>query len=235
MPTGSVDLVINLREDRIRVFENPDDAAGVCSNGAVVHGAQSRSFVLDALQRVDFVGVHFRPGGGCLLGLPAQHLADRHVSLVDIWGVRAIRLREQLLECRIPQQLFASLERELLQQMYAARLVRPAISFALRAFAQGGSVQRIGVLHEDSGYSERQFRTLFTQAVGLPPKAFARVQRLTSALHELAQAKESLASIAAASGYYDQAHFAHELRELAGVSPSEYKPMARSPLHMEVQ
>src|SRR5690606_31275343 len=47
MPTGNVDLVINLLADRIRVYESPTDSAGIVCGGSIVHGAQSRAFVLD--------------------------------------------------------------------------------------------------------------------------------------------------------------------------------------------
>jgi AraC-like DNA-binding protein len=31
-------------------------------------------------------------------------------------------------------------------------------------------------------------------------------------------------------GYYDQAHLAHEVKELTGVTPSEFRPLARDVL-----
>lgn len=234
MPTGSIDLVIDLHRDSIRVFGSPADSIGSVSSGAIVHGPQSQAFVLDAVRHVHFLGVHFRPGGGCLLGWPARELADRHVALADLWGEHAIRLRDRLIECPTPHHRMALLERELLKRVQAAPLVRPAISFALRAIDRGAAISAID-LHLVSGVGERRFRTLFTQAVGLAPKRFMRVQRVKSVLQHIAQANAPLAAIAAEHGYVDQAHMNRELRCVAGVSPSAYAPMARSPLHMEVR
>src|SRR5690606_17269162 len=139
---------------------------GIASRGTIVHGAQTRAFVLDDLQTVHFVGVHFKPGGAGLLGVPANELTDEHVGLDDLWGSRALTLREQLLACRTPEDCFAVLERELLTRLSARVLVHPVISSVLR----GKGAARVADLQRDSGYSERRFTSLFAQAVGLTPK-----------------------------------------------------------------
>lgn len=230
MPTGGVDLVINLRADRIRVFESACDEKGIVNRGAIVHGAQSRSFVLDDLKAVHFVGVHFKPGGAGLLGLPASELTNQHVGLEDLWGGEARSLRERLLACVTPQECFALLERELLARLSSRVLVHPVISSVLR----GKEVERVAELQRESGYSERRFTSLFSQAVGLTPKKYLRVKRLAKVLRELAGGRMSLAEVAAGNGYFDQAHLVHDFRELTGVTPSVYKPAQRSELHMDV-
>lgn len=234
MPTGNADLVINLCADRIRVFESASDQTGILSRGAIVHGAQTRSFVLDDLKIVHFVGVHFKPGGGCLLGLPASELTDQHVGLDDLWGTRAYALREQLLACATPQECFSLLERELLARLSARVLVHPVVSSALRACARGSEVSRVAELQRQSGYSERRFQSLFSEAVGLTPKKYLRIKRLAKVLRQLATARASLAEIAIDSGYSDQSHLVHDFSDLTRVTPSAYKPMTRSELHMEV-
>src|SRR4029450_725064 len=115
LPTGSIDLTFNLAADDLWVFADAADRVGLSFDGAVVHGAQSRYFVLDARRDVHVIGVHFRPGGGAaLLGVNAQELTDRHVALSDIWGERAHTLRAQLLEAPTPAAKFGLLEREVL-------------------------------------------------------------------------------------------------------------------------
>ena len=73
---------------------------------------------------------------------------------------------------------------------------------------------------DDLGVSERHLRRVFRDAVGVSPKAFARLTRFR---HAVRAARErtpaSWASIAAAAGYYDQAHLIAEFRAIAGVTP----------------
>jgi AraC-like DNA-binding protein len=86
-----------------------------------------------------------------------------------------------------------------------ARLTNPDLGVAALAF--------------ELGVSERQLRRRFERAVGYGPKRLARVLRLERAL-SAARAGEELARVAADAGYADQAHFANDCRDLAGVAPS---------------
>jgi len=235
MPTGGADVVINLNDDCITVFENTRDSLGIRTRGAIVHGPQTRSFVINDLKRVHFVGIHFKPGGSGLLGVPAAEILNRHLSLHDLWGDSVGSLREQLMECDSPRQMFVVLEQALLRRMHEKQMVKPVVSFALRTFNRPDAFLRIAELQRRSGYSERRFTDLFKQAVGLPPKKFARVMRLRATLEQLANGSGTLAEVAAANGYFDHAHLTNDFQELVGVAPSEYRPSARSVLHMEVR
>ncbi|HKR37360.1 MAG TPA: DUF6597 domain-containing transcriptional factor [Steroidobacteraceae bacterium] len=242
LPTGSVDLTFNLAADDLWVFANAADHVGMRFDGAVVHGAQSRYFVLDARRDVHVIGVHFLPGGGAaLLGVRAQELTDRHIALSDIWGERARTLREQLLEAPTPAAKFALLEDAMLEQYWRARLrpqrfVHPAISFALRGMQTAPTEVRIAQIQTSTGYSPRRFTTLFTDTVGLTPKLYSRINRLRSVVERVARGGElAWADLASEYGYYDQSHLTRDFREFSGVTPGEYRPLAPgTALHMEL-
>jgi AraC-like DNA-binding protein len=242
LPTGSVDLTFNLAADDLRVFESAADHVGMIFDGAVVHGAQSGYFVLDARRDVHVVGVHFHPGGGAaLLGVNAQELTDRHVALSDIWGERAHTLRAQLLDASTPAAKFALLEQVMLKQLglqhlRARPLVHPAISFALRGMQTAPTEVRIAELQVATGYSSRRFTTLFSDAVGLTPKLYSRINRLRSVVERVAHGGEvAWADLASEYGYYGQSHLTRDFREFSGVTPGEYRPVAPgSALHMEI-
>jgi len=237
LPTGSVDLTFNLAAADLRVFESAADRVGMVFDGAVVHGAQSKYFVLDARRDVHVIGVHFRPGGGApLLGVNAQELTDRHVALSDLWGERAQTLRAQLLEAPTPAAKFALLEQEFLERLRPRPLVHPAISFALRGMQTAPTEVRIAQLQVATGYSSRRFTTLFSDAVGLTPKLYSRINRLRSVVERVARGGEvAWADLASEFGYYDQSHLTRDFREFSGVTPGEYRPIAPgTALHMEL-
>jgi AraC-like DNA-binding protein len=237
LPTGSVDLTFDLAADDLRVFANVADRVGMSFDGAVVHGAQSRYFVLDARRDVHVIGVHFLPGGGAaLLGVNAQELTDRHIALSDIWGPRARTLREQLIDAPTPAARFALLEAEFRSRLRPQRLVHPAISFALRGMQTAPTDLRIAQVQAATGYSPRRFTTLFTDAVGLTPKLYSRINRLRSVVERVAQGGElAWADLASEYGYYDQSHLTRDFREFSGVTPGEYRPVGpATALHMEL-
>jgi AraC-like DNA-binding protein len=71
------------------------------------------------------------------------------------------------------------------------------------------------------GRSSRWFIDRFASDVGLTPKVFSRVQRFQAALRDAHRRPSvDLADLAAAAGYFDQAHLTHEFNRIAGMSPS---------------
>src|ERR1041384_2640307 len=61
LPTGTLELVINLRQNELRLYdaERPENCSRL--SGAVVSGAHGRGITPAA--EVFIIGVHFKPGG----------------------------------------------------------------------------------------------------------------------------------------------------------------------------
>jgi AraC-like DNA-binding protein len=75
--------------------------------------------------------------------------------------------------------------------------------------------------------SERYLRALFTEAIGLPPKTFARIERVRSVVARIGEG--DLARLAAEHGYYDQSHLTNEFRAVMGIPPGAYAAGRRLP------
>ncbi len=121
VPSGTIELVVNLREDEFRIYD-ADVKAERCRRfrGAIVSGCYSAPFGIDTREHAAVIGVHFRPGGAPgLLGVPAGEIADAHVGLEDLWGQYAIEIRERL--CAAPDQ---RRQFQILEQALLARLRR---------------------------------------------------------------------------------------------------------------
>jgi AraC-like DNA-binding protein len=67
----------------------------------------------------------------------------------------------------------------------------------------------------------------FREAVGLTPKLYCRVLRFQRALRQLAEhPRIAWIDTALNAGYSDQAHFNRDFRELAGLTPGQYRALA---------
>ena len=73
------------------------------------------------------------------------------------------------------------------------------------------------VLRRDAGYGERQLRRRVMAATGHGPKKLMRIARMQNVLRT--GRIESWARTAAEHGYYDEAHMANDIRDLAGATP----------------
>ncbi len=92
VPSGTIELVINLRCDEVRISTVAAPRPVQRFAGAVVSGPYRAPFAIDPAQHAAMMGVHFRPGGAFrFLGVTADELADRHVALETLTGSEAIR------------------------------------------------------------------------------------------------------------------------------------------------
>jgi transcriptional regulator GlxA family with amidase domain len=81
----------------------------------------------------------------------------------------------------------------------------------------------VAQLADHLGVSGRQLTRRFQHTIGLSPKEFARVSRFLHVVRCLSgREPRTLSETAVACGYFDQAHFNHEFREMAGMAPGEF-------------
>jgi AraC-like DNA-binding protein len=224
LPDGSVDLIINLAEDETRLYDASDLDRVQRYGGAIVSGPHSKFFVIDGEEQTSVIGAHFKPGGAyAFLGPPADELADRHVTLSDIWGRAARELRERVLEAPTPDAKLDVLEVELLARLADKRARHPAVGFALNEFRRGPSTRRVSDVSGEIGLSPRRFIEVFKQQVGLTPKLFCRVRRFQRVLRRIYRREEvEWADLALSCGYFDQAHFIHDFKAFSGINPTAY-------------
>jgi AraC-like DNA-binding protein len=230
LPIGSMELVINLHEDRIPLFDRQSRAECGSTNGTMICGTHSEGYIIRTDSKISVMGVHFKPGGSTsFLGLPARELYNQRVGLDELWQGRAAELRDHLIEAPTPESRFLILEQSLLMVMHLSdhttvlqKHRHPVVDFALRELRRS-PIPSVSTVTNQIGCSARHFNQLFRDQVGLTPKLFCRVRRLRQVLYLIA-GKEQVdwTDIASTCGYFDQAHFIHDFRSLAGCTPTEY-------------
>jgi len=164
-------------------------------------------------------GVRFLPGlAATVLGAPADALTDGRVPLRALWGGAALALAAALADTAAAgRDPAATLTRAVAARWRTAGPADPAAPALASALIEDGSVRAAALR---LGLSERQLRRRSLAAFGYGPKTLQRILRFQRAL-ALARAGTPAADVAYATGYADQAHLAHEVRELAGVPLTE--------------
>jgi AraC-like DNA-binding protein len=218
VPSGTLDLVVNLREDVMR-YDDPQTGGYRAYSGAVAAGAYGRYFEFANRAPASIVGVHFRPGGALpFLGVPPGELADRHVDLDVLWGRAASELRERLCAAITSTQRFAVLESVLRSRLQAHVPGHRVVPYALEQLARPGcTVAEVAASVE---LSRRRFTQVFTSEVGMSPKQLSRVFRFQR-VKELARRAKApdWGQLALAYGYFDQSHLINDVREFTGTTP----------------
>ena len=224
MPDGSVELVVNLREDCIRNYDARDPGCFSTIPGCVLSGPRSEYFVIDTEGESNTVGVHFKPGGAFpFFKVPANELHNQSIALESLWGAASSRLRERLLAAPTPEAKFRQLEICLLEQLAKPMERHPAVAFALEQFFGHSPAPKVSRVLEQVGFSQRHFIQLFGQEVGLTPKMLCRVNRFQKVIRRAHTVGEvDWAEVALSCGYYDQSHFIHDFQAFSGITPSQY-------------
>ena len=225
LPTGTMQLLVNLYEDELRLYTGADCSKLESMRGVAISGAYAHPFGIDTREQRCVMGVAFRPGGAApFFREPADALRAAHTELTCVWGRHGAVLRERLLEAPTPHERLRRLEAALLERVVRGLEVDKRIDFALTALDDGVPVK---ALTEQLGLTPARFIREFQQVVGLTPKRYARVRRFGRVLESVERGEAvNWGRVAADCGYYDQAHMIHEFREFAGMNPTLYRPRA---------
>lgn len=155
-----------------------------------------------------------------VLGVPASAITGRIVALEELWGDAVTRrLFDRLAAARSTVDAAAIVERALAERLAVVDARRSWPQLALEAAERLASAT-VSAVAADLGVSERHLRRVFREAIGVSPKAFARLMRFHRALRAAREdGRARWGSIAVETGYYDQAHLIDEFRTIAGVTP----------------
>jgi len=197
LPTGTVEIVIDLGGGILRVSDSTRPLQYESFHGAVVCGPHSEPFVIDTSQPADLLGVHFAPGGAFpFLGVPLDELRNHRVSLSELWGQGGDEFLERALAGASRSNSIEAIEEGLVDRMRSGSTLHPAVSVALKAF-HGGST-RIGPIKREIGLSSRH-----------------------SSLIHGAQSVD-WAALALRYGFSDQAHLVNDFRASPHLLQSGY-------------
>jgi AraC-like DNA-binding protein len=169
--------------------------------------------------------IRYKPGWTVpLFRVAANELTDRIVPLDALWGHEGASFYERLVETENVTELLACVSGVLAR---ARRFESSSAHLARRAarLLDAGEA-RIDRVAARLGITDRHLRRAFTEHVGVGPKDYARSVRLQRAVR-LAATSNDWGRIALDAGYYDQAHFIADFRQLVGVTPRTFAGGAR--------
>jgi AraC-like DNA-binding protein len=159
---------------------------------------------------------------GTIFGSPMHTLARAAVPLEDVLGPRARLLDERLAGLDDWSERFAVVEGFLAGRLERGRRPPADVDWAWRRLVATRGAITVADLAGELGCSRKHLAVRFREHVGLRPKLVARMLRFRHACDLLDSRTTSLAGVAGACGYYDQAHLDRDFREFAATSPTGY-------------
>jgi len=189
---------------------------------ARIVGVVRTKFVRRLVGRGEVFGIKFRPGMfRPLCGTSVHVLTDQTIPLAAELGEG--RLGDEIRSKGSLAQRAAVSERALQRALPHkpppdALLARDLVD----RIRTESSLRGVGDLAVASSMTERALQRLFREFVGVSPKWVVRRFRLQEAAELLASSTETVASVAASLGYFDQAHFTKDFKAVVGRTPVEF-------------
>ncbi|MFM5886468.1 MAG: helix-turn-helix domain-containing protein [Novosphingobium sp.] len=153
----------------------------------------------------------------------------------QLFGIDPVALVDRVMAIGLPKGLFEALqaaphwgEMAELADAWIAALVKDKggedpVARAARLLREAQGQIGVNELCEETGLSMRHFQRRFRQLTGQNPKHYARVCRVSHAVHlkEL-QPDMSWTAVAQEAGYSDQSHFIRDFKGLTGLVPRDF-------------
>jgi AraC-like DNA-binding protein len=221
LPSAALTFIISL-DDPVDIAAMPSEIQGPGRFQAFIGGMHDTPAYIRQHGYQHGLSVDMTPlGARTLLGLPAGELANSVVPLDHLVGPSGRDLVDRLATASGWRERFAALDEVLVGWLKESSPSVPEVQRAWEILMSTAGGVEVSRLAGEVGYSRRHLAKLFRREVGLAPKAAARVLRFERSRRLIARLERpNLGQVAAATGYYDQAHMTREWTEIAGCAPS---------------
>lgn len=169
------------------------------------------------------IHIEFRPAGAvAFFNRPLSEFTDQMVPLEDVWLAWVVQALHDIAPMPLQQQILHI--ESLLWKCFNIRWeLQPRVQAGVAIIRRQWGRVTINKLANELNLSQSQLERTFMTQLGMTPKQFARTQRfLGTVLHINQQPQGSLAELAVAHGYADQAHFVREFKEFAAQTPTQF-------------
>lgn len=224
-PTGSTVAVIVLGDPIIETADDGEATPVVAERGFLL-GPHDRPVVNEPTGETFALGIVTTPVGcQAVFGLEPSALRGRAVVLEDVWPL-AVGLRDDLLDVDDPEDMLDAV----------AAAIEPGsppsgVARCERAVAalEADPTRPIADIAAELGVSHGHLDREVQRIVGLSPRRLARLLRVRRLLASLDVSRPiAWSDLAAAGGWFDQAHMIRDFKRHTGVSPSNYVAAQRS-------
>ena len=218
LPSRHLTFIVSIGPP-IDVVAQTDPAQAPSRYRSVISGLQAAPALIAHDGSSEGVALELTPiGCRALFGMPGSELWNTSLELDDLAGPVGAELWERLQLAPTWADRFAACD-HVLDRLLTGDSVEPALARSWQLLAASAGTRPVSEIAATIGWTRQHFARRFAGEFGLSPKLAARVVRFDRARRVLQVPFLSIAQVALACGYYDQAHLTRDFTELAGVPP----------------
>ncbi len=191
-----------------------------------ITGQATHNYFLQLPKKIGMVGVVFKPSAlNTFFGLPMYEFVNTRYELSEVLGRNFELLSEKIQEENNKEKKIEILNNFLSLSLLKMKKGPDRTDYAANLILDQKGVVNISNLMNEMYVCKRQFERQFLLKVGMSPKYYARVRRMSYLCATLASSKWKIADwqdLIFQMGYYDQSHFIKEFTSFTGKSPGAY-------------
>ncbi|MBC2840083.1 response regulator transcription factor [Robiginitalea sp. SC105] len=217
VPNGCLELIFHLNDLHCDLEK---DHTWSQSPDYMVIGLHTKPYEVRFKNFVKVFSIRFKPEGLYgIFGVPASELKDTYHDMALILGDRFMDFSNRLKEEKSVVSMIRQTEQFLLKNLMDSKIDMNYINVAAELIRNKKGV-KIEDLPGQVCISQRQLEREFKNKVGISPKHYLRIIRINEVLRLLKGNKAiDLTSVAYHCGYYDQAHFINDFKNITGEKP----------------
>jgi len=196
---------------------------------AVVLGVTSRKFSRLTEGAGRAFCIKFRPGAFYpFVNAPVSCFTNKRVSLPEIFGAAGQALETEIRATKEDEPSIEIAEQFLRSRRPIRDDTVALIHRIIERVAADRTLTRCSHLEHEFFVTERTLQRLFSRYVGVSPGWVIRRYRIHDAVNHLEQGEiVDWPTLAVDLGYFDQAHFIKDFKQLIGVPPGRYARQVR--------
>lgn len=188
-----------------------------------IHGQITKFIEIQASGKIGMLCARFHPAGlRHFIDFEVSNITDKTMTVQEIWPDEGEILEQKIGAANTNEARIIILEEFLLSKLKLSK-INDSIDECVNYIFENNGIVQIEKLTQKLHLSKRQLERNFLSGVGLNLKMFSRIIRFNFAL-QLIENKdfEGFTSVAHEGGFYDQAHFIKDFKEITGLNPKQY-------------
>ena len=221
-PTGFCSIVFNNAEPYF--LENKKYGKREVPT-AFIAGQAIYSYKLFFNGPISMAGIVLKPAAlATLFNLPAYQYTEERIDLHKVFMPAVVeRISNELKVAGDEKEKAKILENFVMQQFHHAHPNPDYIDEAVHLIIEKNGLLNVNDLMQNIFMSRRNFERRFFKKVGLSPKYYARIFRMSYLFNMIAGKKKvDWSSIFHQFEFYDQSHFIKDFVEFTGRTPQQY-------------
>jgi AraC-like DNA-binding protein len=229
MPSSMLTFIVSL-DDGVEAADTGDALPAARPNPLIIGGLHVRASHVRQRRGQAGVQLAVHPlASRALFGMPSAELPVAEYDAAAVLDRGALQLRDRVAEAHRWPDVFALVAGYLIdaRRRRDGVTVRPEVAYAWHLLERSQGRIPVATLADTVGVTARHLTTLFGREVGRSPKTVAMLMRFQHATARIAETarrhgRVDLATVAAETGYSDQAHLSREFVRFAGAPPRRW-------------